>query len=192
MPIINLVYQAPEITPITVQTFDFKNNWMLNFTGYSIGYWTPDYISNEGWRIWTSDSSTYQWWITIPNSVFVGDLKSIKIYRYKPQTTTSYAWTAIWICDHNQANMIEYWRLWWGILVNWNKTNAIDPVWEITTEFIMEDNWDVTVKINDTSYNVGSYASTYTTLWTNKALCIEMWRWYKPTHYIRKLEITTL
>lgn len=183
-----------EYSEETVQTFDFQNDWSLNWTGYGIGYGTPDYVTGQGWKIWTSSSSSYQWWITIPNSVFQWELKSIKIYWYKPEATTSSKGSAVWICNQNQTTICEYWRMgtWGTIMYNWTKiSNLVDPTWEITTEWIMESNWDLTVKINDTSYNVGSYASTFKDLRTNKALYIEMWRWDKPTHYIRKIEITT-
>lgn len=181
----------------TVQTFDFQNNWALGWTGYNIGYGTPDYVTGQGWNIWASSSqASYQWWITIPNSVFQWELKSIKIYRYKPGATTSGDSSAVWIWNQNESNNILYSFFWgsnWWIYVSpwWTRTGAIDPTWEITTEFIMESNWNVTVDINGTTYNVGSYASTYKNLWTNKALYLIMWRWDKPAHYIRKVEITT-
>ena len=182
----------------TVQTFDFQNNWALNWTWYSIGYWTPDYVTGQWWKIW-SGSGGYQWWIKPPTSIFQWTLKRIKIYWYKPWTITSSSWWGAWICNTSESNIIEYWRNGTSrifIVINGTEQSSIsatDITWEITSEYILEDNWHITLKLNWTSYDVWNYANNFQTLWENKALQIEIGTWtsFSTRNYIRKVEITT-
>ena len=199
MPIINLVYEAPDTV---VQTFDFQNDWELNWTGYSIGYGTPSYVTWQGWRIWTSSSSSYQWWIIPPSSIYWGTLKKYKIWFYKPSTTTSSRWAAIAISDRTEANAIEYWRFsstGWLIIISISGTptniSSADLTGECTMEIIFEDNWHITVNLADTSntytYDLWNYASNFQTYRNNSDLWMHMARWSSSTNYIRKVEITT-
>jgi hypothetical protein len=185
------------VTPselLKVQTFDFQNDWALSWTGYSIGYWTPDYVTGQWWRIWTW-TNAYQWWVKPPTSIFQWTLKKIKIYRYKPWAITSSIWWWVWICNTNESSMIEYWRNWSPRIMIypwWTSIPVTDITGEITSEYILEDNWHITLKLNWTGYDVWSYASSFQTIWSNQELQLEMWEWWwTANHYIRKVEITT-
>ena len=200
MPIINLVYQASDIA---VQTFDFQNDWALNWTWYSIWYWTPAIASWQWWYIGTSSSLSYQGWIIPPSSIYWGTLKKYKIWFYKPSTTTSSRWAAIAISDITEdAVVIEYWRnmsAWWHILIRVSGTttdiSSADLTGECTMEIIFEDNWHITVNLADTSntytYDLWNYASNFQTYWSNSNLWMHIARRSSSTNYIRKVEITT-
>lgn len=185
-----------------IQTFDFQNDWALSWTWYSIWYWTPSLTSWQWWSIGSNDNTAYQWWLVIPQSVFDWKtLKSIKFYWYKQTISQADKGVWVWLCSQDQSKLVDYSRTryastdWVGCIVRypwWSKTQAIDPTGEITTEYIMEDNWDLVVNVNWTNYNIGQYASTFQTLWSNKKLYIVQWRWYKPVSYIRKIVITTV
>lgn len=183
----------------TVQTFDFQNDWALNWTGYNIGYWTPAIETNQWWYIWTSGS--YQWWILPPSSVYQWTLKKVVMDFYKPWTTTSSVWWAVGISNTDESTVIEYWRNYswnqWWLNVWWNWIQVADLTWECSMEIIFEDNGDVTVKLSDTSntytYNCWNYASIYQTLWDSNTLWLQIARWSTSTkNYIRSVEITTL
>ena len=186
---------------VYVQTFDFQNDWALSWTWYSIWYWTPSLVSWQWWSIGSSDNTSNQWWLVIPQSVFDWKtLKSIKFYWYKPSISQASKGVAVWLCSQDQSTLVDYSRTryastdWVGCIIRypwWVKTQAIDPTGEITTEYIMEDNWDLVVDVNWTTYNLWQYASIYQTLWSNKTLYIVQWRWSATVSYIRKIVITT-
>ena len=196
-----IVVQSSSITPsfVLVQTFDFQNQGALWRTWWSVWYWIPDYVSWQWRKIWTSTTTSYQWSIIPPTSIFQRTLQSIKIYFYKPNTTTSSKWSAVWITDTDHTPIIEYWRnhSWslWRLDVSDNRQQVYDWTWEMTLEAIFESSWNVVVKISNTSttytYNWWNHASDYRTMRNNKTLVLEMARRNNPTNYIRKVEFVS-
>lgn len=186
-----------------IQIFDFQNAWSLSWVWRSVGYWTPAYTSWQWWYIGTSSSSSYQWDITPTNMIFKGELRKIKIYFSRPQSTTSSRGSAVGITTTDGATGIEYGRFGstsWRLNVKYSSTDhwiqTQELTWELIMEIIMENNWNVTVNLIDSSSNIYSYdwgqcAQQFKSARDSWTLELEVARWSSTTNYIRKVEITT-
>ena len=189
----------------TVQTFDFQNNWSLNWTAVSV-YWQPNYVTWEWWTIWTSYTALYQSAIKPPTSVFGGTLKKIKIWMYKWIVWSSYPpdnhAVGAWMSSINSSlnPCVLYWTNQWSWWINLydgsnHVTTWVDITWEITQEYIMEDNGNLTFIINWTyTYNLWNYATIFKDIWDNQTFGIWIGRWRANNGdiYVRKVEITTI
>lgn len=181
----------------TIQTFDFQNDGALWWTSLDLWYGLASIEAWEWFKITRSWNDAMECWIIPPQSIFSGTLKSIKIYRYKPNTTSIYTSRATWIANSDYSTSINWSRAWqnqWALGVNGSTTlTTIDVDWEITTEFIVEDNWHVTFNINWTNdYDIWTYGSFMQDNWENKTLILSIARRSFDVHYIRKVEITTI
>ena len=170
------------------------------WTWHSIWAWTPAYTSWQWWTIGNSNSWNFAGNIIPPQEIYQWNLKKVKFYFYHPSSTTSSRGTAISIGDSGFTEFAEFWRYgkfpsWWCIAaaVWWSWValiNSQEVTWEVTVEFDMEDNWHITVILNGTySYDIWAYASTFTTFWANKWLCVWICRWNDSNPYLRKIEI---
>lgn len=185
----------------TVQTFDFQNDWSLNWTGISI-YWTPNYISWEWRSIGTSSVGAFQSPIMPPSSVYNGEtLKKWKLRVYKPDvtTTSSTAWWGMatnnfsdWlVCCHQLRNQSSYWANVYDGSSD-HLTEVSEFTWEATLEYNLNDDWSLTLSINWwTEYNLWNFSTQFRNNWTNNNLWLCIGRWNSWAFYIRKLEITT-
>ena len=182
------------VTPgdlLKVQTFDFQNDWALDWTNYSIWAWDCSIASWQWWQITRSWYSVMQWWVKPPNSILGWKLKKIKIRWYK-----SWNWCfGIQWCVADKA--IEYGRETTQLNVSWTTVANITLNWEITMELTFEDNWHITVVLwnnwNSYSYDIWAYVSEYQWYWTNADFWIRLWRWNNNNPvYVRKIEITTV
>ena len=195
MAIFNTVYGGEKKT---VQTFDFQNEWSLNWTAQTI-YSTPSYTSWEWWTITTSGSA--QSAIMPPSSVYNGEkLVKYKLRMYKSIASTSSktAWCGMatsgfsnWlaICPFNKNGV-----LWANVYDGTdNFTQTEDVVWEATLEYYLNDDWSLELSINWwTKYNLWNFATLFRTQWSNSNLWIGIGAWsLNSAFYIRKVEITT-
>ena len=181
------------VTPselLKVQTFDFQNDWALDWTNYSIWAWDCSIVSWQWWQI-TRSASAMQWWVKAPNSILVWELKKIKIRWYK-----SWNWCfGIQWCAADKA--IEYGRETTQLNVPDGTVANITLNWEITMELTFEDNWHITAVLwnnwNSYTYDLWAYASQFQWYWTNADFWIRLWRWNNNNPvYVRKIEITTV
>ena len=185
----------------TVQTFDFQNNWSLNWTAQTI-YWTPSYIS---WQWWTIGSSSwvYQSAIMPTSSIYRGTLYKVKIWFYKWVATEKYVSAWAWLSTSNFTNWLTSWCQLSGTSTNtyanvydWSNhlTQTTDITWEITQEWNLNDDWSLTLSLNwGTPYNLWNYATLFRNNRSNKDLWLSIGRWDCSVNpYIRKVEITTI
>ena len=202
MPKIKKIYVGTNLVrPKKIQTFDFQNDWALSWVWTSVGYWTPALTSWQWWYIGSS-SGSYQWQITPPSSIFGWNLKSIKIWFYRPLGTTSNRGFGVWTDGTNAR--VEYGRFGStsGRLNVYysssdHRSNVQDLTWEIEMDIILESNWHITINLinnwNTYSYDGGACASEFQSERENSWVVLEIARWnYSSTGYIRKVEITTL
>lgn len=191
--------------PEPTHIFDFQNDWSLNWTATTVGYWTPDFVTWQGWRLYRSNNDS-QAGIMPPASVYTGELKKIKINFYK------WIWTyksggldyavGVWIADssYSQSNNflwsfsgvaydnIRYWYSW---------SNQRIQTANFTGEATIEadfSNAKPVVSINWTSYTLtNGDSSVYKGYWTSWILQIWLWSWHWGSGdlYVRKVEITT-
>lgn len=190
--------------------YDFVTDWDLWWVGASIGYGTPTYASSW-WYIWTSNTSSYQWNIVPPSTIYNWTLKSIKIYFTRPQSTTSTRGSAVGITTADGTTWIEYGRnhasTWWWLNVRYSSTDhwmsvqeiywvATSWSWVIVLDAILENNWHITVNLSRDdawyTYDAGECASYFQSCWSDGSLQFEIARWNSNTNYIKKVEITTL
>ena len=188
----------PSETP--TYTFDFQNDWSLNWTGASL-YWTPSYVTWEWWTLGTSSTDS-QSYITAPSSVYDGStLQKVKIRMYKG-IVTNY--------DNRFLHAVGTWvgmgNANWGFL--WSNGNTIasyDSIsiygWPIRTENIT---WEVlieadytwattTITINWNVYNTQEDSSLTKSDWSNSLFGLRLWNWRCDSLniYIRKVQIFT-
>lgn len=173
----------------TVQTFDFQNDWSLNWYNKSIGYWDCSIATGQWWM--TSSSSTTQWSVYPPTSIYWWDLKKITIFGYK-----NWNW-AFGLYSVTADKTIEYWRDTTKLIINGTTIENITLNWEITMEIIFEDNWHITVNLinwwNTYTYDMWAYASQYKWYWDDKDLGLMLWRWSNSNPvYVRKVVIETV
>ena len=180
-----------------VYTYDFQNNGSLSWTAQSVGYWTPDFVTGQWWRLYRSSTDS-QGNIVPPSSLFDNKtLQNVKIWMHKGIATTgtssrAYA-VGAWV-----ENMF-IWSFAWAninydrILNNWTYIQTVNLTGEVTLELSLT--WSSPVL----SISWNNYTLTATTisairsLWTNKTLKIVLWnwRWWSGDLYIRKVEFTT-
>jgi len=187
-------------SPSIVQTFDFQNNWSLNWTGQTI-YWTPTLVTWEWWTIGGSWGNTFQSAIMPPSSVYGGTLKKFVLYIYKgvasntdatvwagigTSNLTALAWREQVVTESPRSRAMVY---------DWAEhyTTTRWAVWEITLQYIFNDDGNLVLKVYDAEYNLWQYASTFRTYWSNGNLWLSIWRWRVADGniYIRKVEIYT-
>ena len=184
-----------------VQTFDFQNNWSLNWTTQTI-YWTPSYTSWQWWSIGSS-TSTYQSAIMPPSSIYSGTLCKVKIWFYKWLATGRQSNVGSWLATSNFTNWLTSWCQPSGTSTNtyayvydWSNhyTQTTDITWEVIQEWILNDDWSITLSLNwGTPYNLWNYATLFRNSRSNKSLWLSIGRWdYSSAPYIRKVEITTI
>lgn len=192
-------------TERNIQTFDFQNDWSLNWTAWAVA-WTPDYVNWQGWRLYRSDQDS-EGRVTPPTSIFDnGTLKKIRLRMYKGIATTwnssraYYVGAGVW-CGNNSkfiwsyggAN-INYDRLQYRV----NNTQTYIHTANITGEVLLELNLEWTtpiLTINSNTYTLTwSISSEYQEYWTNKTMPLIIWnrRWWSGDIYIRKVEFTTV
>lgn len=175
---------------IRVQTFDFQNDGDLGWTNHSVGSWDCSIASWQWWQITRSWYNIMQWNVSPSSSIFWWVLKKYKIRWYK-----SWNW-CFWIVDYWNTNSLEYGRDTTKLSVNWTTVANITLNWEIIMEIIFEDNWHITVNLennwNTYTYDVWAYWTQFQTYWNNKQLDLILWRWNNNNPvYVRKVEITT-
>ena len=197
-----------QVRPVELptHTFDFQNDWSLNWTAQSI-YWTPTLVTWEWWTIGSSSSDSYQSAIMPPSSVYDGKtLKKFKLYIYKwvnayiswnkavtvwcgmcaSNLNPSCVWEHSYYTNANQSVANVY---------NWSDHITVTSTvrGEITLEYILNDDGSLVLKVNSTEYNLWQYASAFRTQWTNQNLWINTGRWNVADGniYIRKVEIYT-
>lgn len=197
------IYIFTEATEVT-DTYDFQNVSDLWWTWTSIWYWTPWYSQYYWWYIWTSNSSSYQWNVTPPSSIFWGILTKMKVYFSRPQSTTSSRASAVWLEFPSGSVFIEYGRNhsssgWWLNVAYWGSDHRMSVqefTWEIAMEVVLESNWHITVNIskNDTVYTYDGWqcADNIKQSWKDGSFDLEIARWNSIQNRIRKIEITTL
>lgn len=191
------------VRPKKVQTFDFQNNWSLNWTATTIGYWTPSFVTGQGWTLYRGNDDR-QAGIMPPSSVYTGELKKIKIYFYKWKWTGTAYGAAAWISDKTfSANWnnflwsfsgvaydnIRYWYSWGN-----QRIQTANFTGEATIEADFS-NANPVVTINWTSYTLtNGDSSVYKGYWTSWTLQIWLWIWGSQSWelYVRKVEITTV
>ena len=186
----------------SVQTFDFQNDWSLNWTGLSI-YWTPNYVSWEWWSIGSSSSDSYQSAIMPPSSIYSGTLYKVKIWFYKWVSTVTYRTVGTWLATSNFTNWLTSWCQLFGSSANayanvydWSDhpTQTTDIEGEVIQEWNLNDDWSLTLSLNwGSPYNLWQYANLFRTNWSNQNLGLSIGRWNVDNGkiYIRKVEITT-
>lgn len=191
-----------QVRPIEAptHTFDFQNDWALNWTAQSI-YWTPTLTSWQWWTIgyW---SGGFQSLITPPSSVYGWTLKSVKLRIYKGVTANygSTVGTGIGGVSLNPSCMWE--QAYYGSspysVANVHNgsdhfTQTTSVTWELVLEYILNDDGSLVLKVNSTEYNLWQFASLFRTQWTNQDLWIQLWRWNVADGnlYIRKVQIFT-
>lgn len=188
-----------------VYTFDFQNNWSLNWTAQSL-YWTPTLTSGQWWTIGSSSSSDYQSFILPPNSVYDWNiLKKVKIRMYKWQATYYSGGTihqvGCWLGNNNLSNMTSWGQpqfnsSTWALVNDWSNhfTQTSDITGEVTQEWNLNDDWSLTLSLSwGTPYNLWQYANLFRTNRSNSNLWLSIGRWSSANGniYIRKVEITT-
>ena len=188
----------PVATP--THTFDFQNDWALNWTGASL-YWTPSYVTWQWWTIgaYYTDSQSY---ITPPSSVF--DWKTlqkvkIRIYKWVSNRFDGGYLYAVWAWVSTQNGN-------WGFL--WSCTNELgnNDILNYANSYILTANitWEVlieadytwatlTVTINWNVYNTSQNSSVTQTEWSNNFFGLRLWNWRcnNSNIYIRKVQIFT-
>ena len=208
MPIVPVLVQKElqnayiwEYPGATVQTFDFQNDWSLNWTGITI-YWTPNYVSWEWWSIGHS-SSSYQSAIMPPSSVYNGEtLKKWKLRVYKSNATVGDRGAWWWLSARSHSNWLVCCHQahigdgYWANVYDGSSdhfTEVVEFIWEATLEYNLNDDWTLTLSINWwTEYNLWNFSTQFRNNWSNNNLWICIGRWtYSWTFYIRKIEITT-
>lgn len=189
-----------KVRPENVYTFDFKNNGSLNWTAQSIGYWTPDFITGQWWRLYRSNTDS-QGNIVPPSSLFDNKtLQKVKIYMYKWIATT-YSSGYAHAVGAGIENIFVWSFLWANI--NYDRINnngtyiqTVNTTWEVTLDLSLT--WSSPVlSINGNNYTLTNSSTTVSnirSLWTNKTLKLVLWnwRWWSGDIYIRKVEFTTI
>ena len=189
-----------------MQTFDFQNNWSLNWTATTIGYWTPDFVTGQGWRLYRSSNDS-QAGIMPPSSAYTGELKKIKISFYKWIWTYKrgnvYYAVGVWIAysSYSQSNslMWSFTGVTYDNVRYWysggdQRIQTANFTGEATME-IDFSNANPIVSINWTSYTLtNGDSSIYKGYWTSWILQIWLWSWHWGSGdlYVRKVEITTV
>jgi hypothetical protein len=190
-----------------VQTFDFQNNWSLNWTAQSVR-WTPSYTSWQWWTIGSSSNDTYQSAIMPPSSVYDGNiLKSIKIWIYKwvnAYISGDVSAYTVWCWPSNAScSQFAIWENTYYTYTNPSIATVYDgtahnivtsgKTWEFVLEYIFNDDGSLILSVDGTEYNLWNYATMFRSLWTNKNLWLTIWRWNTANGqiYVRKVEITT-
>ena len=191
----------------TVLTYDFQNDWALSWTWNNVGYWTPDYVSWQGWRIYRSSQDS-EGRITPPSAMFNNQtLKKIKMRIYKWFVNHGNSYRAYWVwawvvCGNNRfmwsaswAN-VNYDRIRYRANVSSDSyITTINYSWEATLELNLE--WTtpiLTINWSNTYTLTGSISSAYKSYWTDKTLELSVWnrQWGSGDIYIRKVEFTTV
>lgn len=194
-------------SPETVLTYDFQNDWFLNWVWTNIGYWVPEYITWEGWRLYRSNQDS-EGRLTPPSSAYNnGTLIKIKMRIYKWfinhwDSARAYGVGAGVVCGNNRfcwsaswAN-INYDRIRYRANVSSDSfITTINYAWEATLELDVE--WTtpiLTINGSNTYTLTGSLSSEYQSYWSNKTLQLVMWnrRWGSGDIYVRKVEFTTI
>lgn len=185
----------------SVQTFDFQNDWSLNWTGVRLNNWQPFYTSWEWWTVGSSSNASYQEEITPPSSIYDWKtLKKVKMWIYKWVwwwTNTAGAWLMkVWwtpyVCwtQQSSSNLVQA-MLYDG---SEHRTTTTDATWEVVLEWVCNDDGTFTLSINWwTPYNLGNYSTLFRGAWNDGTLWLSIWRWgvANGNIYIRKLQITT-
>jgi len=179
-------------------TFDFQNDWDLGWTWFT--KWGTSAFASWEWR-YISDATTSnnnQTAIVPPQTMFDNrTLTRIKIWLYKKNAIATDKGVWVWPCtDKNLAGALAIWSTgsWnWGNpqanVYDGNsdhKTNTADATWEITQEWLFNDDWTLTLILNwSNTYNLWSYASVFRTSWTNKTFCLNIGSWGVANDWIR-------
>ena len=183
-----------------VQTFDFQNDWSLNWTGGSF-YWTPSYVTWE-WRTLGTSYTDTQSYITPPSSVYDGStLQKVKIRIYK------------WISNMYDGRFLNAVWAWvgrpnsnWGFV--WSNPNELgnNDILGYTGGYVLTANitWEVLIEadytwatlivtINWNVYNTTENSSLTKSDWSNNFFGLRLWdwRWGSSNIYIRKVQIFT-
>lgn len=200
-------HQVRPESPETVLTYDFQNDWFLNWTWTNIGYWVPEYVTGQGRRIYRNNQDS-EGRLTPPSSVYNNEtLIKIKMRIYKwfinhGDSARAY-WVWAWVvCGNNRFMWSASWaninhdRIRYRANVSSDShITTIDYAWEATLELNLE--WTtpiLTINGSNTYTLTGSISSAYQNYWTDKTLqlCEWSWRGWSGDIYIRKVEFTTL
>lgn len=184
------------IQPITIQTYDFQNDWLLWWSQKAgsalFGYDSWEWISIQrqaGFSVWWCD-------IQPSNDVYISDktISKITIWLYKP-TAYRCIWIRSWYGGTN-PKVFRY-QIWpsYANQIWFDGTSSYQTVWAFTGEIKLEMNitssW-VSGIINWVSYNVAdSYANWILTDYANNNLTFngDIWQSQDWKTYIRKIEI---
>lgn len=196
------------IGEVHTYTFDFQNEWSLNWTARTI-YWTPTLTSGQWWTIGSASDGYYQSAIMPPSSLYDWcTLKKYKIWVYKwvnayidgiTSRHTVWCWPSNALCSQ-----LAIWENTYKTSVNPSIATVNDgtahntvtsgKTWELVLEYIFNDDGSLILSVDGTEYNLWNYATMFRNLWTNQDLWLTIWRWVTSNGqiYIRKVEITTV
>ena len=197
-----------QVRPCTIQTFDFQNEWSLNWTAETV-YWTPTLTSWQWWTIGSSSSGSYQSVVMPPSSLYDWwTLKRFRIWVYKWVNAYISGWVSaytVWCWPSNAScNQFAIWEMTYytssnpSIATVYDGTNhnivTSGKTWELVLDYIFNDDGSLILSVDGTEYNLWNYATMFRSLWTNQDLWFTIWRWNVANGqiYIRKVEITTV